>query len=695
MTHFEKFILALEADMNNDYQDIDTIRINELQQRVERFNKTLDDFEEIQSEIECHSDVLDDHIQAEASEQTVCTLTTTNHSILSTALIYVLDKNGKRHPARTLLDCGSQSSFITTELANKLQIKKHETNLCISGITNNISYARHKCDLTILSCHNGFTFDLSCFVIDKITGYLPDFVIDKDRWNIPSNIRLADPTFHKPGKIDILLGANIFWHLLCIGQINIGLNKPLLQKTRLGWVIAGFYNNDEVTTKSSCHVSSIQQTLSKFWDVEEINAPHRPRSTEEQLCEKHYTDNLTTSPEGKYVVAIPFKGAVSTLGDSRDVAEKRFIQLEKKLQYNPVLRNLYIDFMHKYEELGHMTRISSVKEEPEYYMPDHGVLKESSATTKLRTVFNASCPSSSGVSLNMLQMNGPILQRDLVSILLSFRFHEVVLSSDIKIMYRMVLINPDQRKYQKIVWRDHPEQPLSSFQLNTVTYGTTSGSFLAIRSLFQVALECENKYPDIAEIIRNNMYVDDLLAGADNVKQAQRICNQIYSILKSRGFELRKWRSNCKESISQFEDSCNSQSLDFSLNKEHDSKLLGLSWNSETDTLHYKILATPLGQEKVTKRTILSKIATIFDPLGLLGPCIVLAKIFLQKLWLEKLTWDESLPQALHQSWEEYSFKLNVLSAIQIPRKVTCDNAIAFELHGFADASNDAYGHLH
>nr|CAI5838764.1 unnamed protein product [Callosobruchus analis] len=536
---------------------------------------------------------------------------------------------------------------------------------------------------------------MSCFIIDKITGNLPDFPIHTNNWNIPCNIKLADPTYNKPGKIDILIGADVFWQLLCVGQLNIGSDEPLLQKTRLGWVVAGFNNSESKISKSSCHLSQIvdiQKTLSQFWEVEEVSSTTKPMSLEEKLCEQHFSENLQLSPTGKYVVSIPFKDDINTLGDSRHTAEKRFLHLEKRLLSNPTMRKLYIDFMREYEDLGHMTKVTGENIKPDYFMPHHGVLKENSLTTKLRTVFNASSPSTTGVSLNSLQMVGPILQPDLLAILLSFRFHEIVLSSDIKMMYRMVLINPDQRHFQKIIWRESPDQPISVFQLNTVTYGTASGSFLAIRSLFQVANEVEDKFPGIAKIIRTNMYVDDLLTGAKSVDHVQQICSQIYDILNSRGFQLRKWRSNRPETIQQFSDTSESKSLVFSLNKEHEFKTLGLSWNSENDSLNYKIHPNKQTSGKVTKRIILSKIASIFDPLGLLGPCIILAKILLQKLWLEKLTWDESLPYNLHQRWLEFSSQMNSLNSLHIPRKVTCNDAVKFELHAFSDASDQAYG---
>lgn len=636
-----------------------------------------------------------DHSVADSPEQTTsCTTITADIVVLSTALVYVYDDIGTRHTARALLDCGSQSSFISSELAKKLKLIKQKTNLMITGINNSSSFANYKCNVKIFSRCNSFSFDLSCFIIDKITGHLPNSFINKSNWKIPSNIHLADEDFNVPAKIDVLIGAEAFWRLLCVGQVDIGPQKPLLQKTRLGWIVAGFTTTNNSFNKSVCHFAQtlgIQEQLSKFWEVEEVNSCGKVLSIEETLCENHFTENVKISSDGRYIVSIPFKGDVNSLGDSYDIAFKMFLQLEKRLQANSTLRNLYVEFLREYERLGHMTKVES-DEKPDYFMPHHGVLRETSLTTKLRVVFNASSPTSTGVSLNSLQMTGPIIQRDLFSILLSFRTHEIVLSSDIRMMYRQVLIEPSQRKFQKIIWRENPDDPLSIFQLNTVTYGTTAGSFLAIRCLFEVANEIEHEYPKIAEIIRNDMYVDDLLTGCSSVPEAKLICQQMYDILKDRGFELRKWRSNHPETISNVTNSASDESFEFSLDKAKEYKTLGLSWNYESDSLNYKFSFCQLPTDKVTKRTILSKVAAIFDPLGLLNPCIVLAKILLQRLWLEKLTWDESVSLTLHQQWLEFASELDSLNSLNIPRKVVCCPAVCVELHGFSDASVHAYG---
>lgn len=81
----------------------------------------------------------------------------------------------------------------------------------------------------------------------------------------------------------------------------------------------------------------------------------------------------------------------------------------------------------------------------------------------------------------------------------------------------------------------------------------------------------------------------------------------------------------------------------------------------------------------------------IFDPLGLLAPCTITAKILIQNLWLEKLSSDESLPASLQFQWIQYYDQLKLLNNFEIPRQAMAPNATEVQIHGFADASKNAY----
>lgn len=129
--------------------------------------------------------------------------------------------------------------------------------------------------------------------------------------------------------------------------------------------------------------------------------------------------------------------------------------MERKLDNNAILKSEYSKFIHEYEKLDHMQRIedNKISKETAYSLPHHCIIKPDSTTTKLRVVFDASCKSTNGLSLNDVLMVGPVIQKDLFSIMLKFRLYKYTIGSDIEKMYRQILVHNADQKYQRLLWR--------------------------------------------------------------------------------------------------------------------------------------------------------------------------------------------------------------------------------------------------
>ncbi|KAF2890887.1 hypothetical protein ILUMI_15286, partial [Ignelater luminosus] len=283
--------------------------------------------------------------------------TSETHVLLSTAYVQILDKHHSPHTIRALLDSGSQSSYITQDLCQKLQLTTSKEIIAALGLNNTISNIDSKCEVSIQSLHNNFSASVPCFVVPQITGNLPNIVLNISELNIPKNIKLTDPSFFKPQKIDMLIGAQIFWNLISIGQINLGSNKPTLQKTRLGWVISGSIGKAQ-NSLVSCNFTQnldIQNQLARFWELEKCSSS-KPLSEEEKACEAHFVKHTKRTEDGRFVVAIPFKDTLEKLEDSHTQAVGRFLSLERKLQNRPEVKEQYIEFMREYQSLGHMSK---------------------------------------------------------------------------------------------------------------------------------------------------------------------------------------------------------------------------------------------------------------------------------------------------------------------------------------------------
>nr|CAH7760137.1 unnamed protein product [Callosobruchus chinensis] len=206
----------------------------------------------------------------------------------------------------------------------------------------------------------------------------------------------------------------------------------------------------------------------------------------------------------------------------------------------------------------------------------------------------------------------------------------------------------------------------------------------------ELGLQCEESFPEISRVLLHDFYVDDLLTAVDSVDEAIFIYEQVSKVLRSGCFELRKWLSNSEE-IMTFISSCNTSEHSVKIGDKDVAKTLGLVWNSKEDNLSYSLIEFPQNIV-ITKRVMLSEISQIYDPLGLLSACTILAKITLQQLWLIKLSWDETVPDDVLLNWCKFRDNLSSLNSLCITRHVICENPTLIEMHGFCDASEAAYG---
>ena len=158
--------------------------------------------------------------------------------LLAAVTVYVRDKWGQLVKCRALLDSASQGHFVTKRLVQHLHLRKFKAQIPVQGInevTKTIHYAASR---EIKSRFSNWETKIDCAVLPKITGMIPATFVDSSDWGIPG-LMLADENFNNPNSIDILLGADVFFEVLCHDKKTRPGNYPVLQDTDLGWIVSG------------------------------------------------------------------------------------------------------------------------------------------------------------------------------------------------------------------------------------------------------------------------------------------------------------------------------------------------------------------------------------------------------------------------------------------------------------------------
>jgi hypothetical protein len=619
------------------------------------------------------------------------------HVFLATAVVLIADRYGVKKQCRAVLDSGSQINFVSKRLASILGLSRKSADLPISGIGANRVHSTATVTLSIESRLRRFSTSLICHVLPTIIDSLPQFPIQSKILKIPNDYldELADPAYLSSGHVDLLIGGGIFFDLLEAERVSLGQGSLCLQNTKLGWVLAG-----EVGAVCLLNVNSIGQPIEDEWISTNMgrepaygcHSKGNKKCLEEQEAAKHFIETATRDEHGRFVLKLPLKPEVSDLGDTFNMATCRFLSVERRLHKDEALKEAYIAFMEEYRKAGHMVEvIEDMKPNRLFYLPHHPVFKESSLTTKLRVVFDASAKSTTGISLNEVLLKGPTVQEELFDILVRFRKHQYVLTADVEKMFRQVAVATQDQDLQRILWRTRPSETLRSYKLTTVTYGTTSASYMATQCLVVLAEEHNQSYPEASRAIKRDFYMDDLMTGAESIEECVILQEQISLILDSAQLPLRKWCSNSEEILKSVEFRGKEPLYVIHTETEDVVKSLGLCWKPTNDEFGFQVVPIPV-RAQVTKRILLSDLNKIFDPLGFLTPVLIKGKIFLQQLWQLKIGWDNPLPNEMKIRWELFYQELEELGSLPIPRKCKPYISKAIELHGFSDASQEAYG---
>jgi len=587
--------------------------------------------------------------------------------------------------ARALLDAGASLSMITENLANNLGLTRIHDPIHISGIagTTNCNFVV-KSDLLSVDSRfklNGVTFT----VIPRLEpARKPEKALQILNTPELRHYSLADPDLG--GRVDIILGVTETSAITTGTPFKVG--DLLALPTQLGLCLScplESYVCPTVNTVITTPTIDTPNDIAKLWELDQV--PDTPSLTNDETSALEQFEATCKLGKGRYSVSMPRTSSPPDLGDSRRQALSRLHANEKTLQKHGRLFD-FQEVVREYVTLNHAEEVPPHElSRPSYYMPVHAVLKESSTSTRLRAVFDASARTSTGASLNDQLLPGPSLYPPLPDVLIRFRCHASAISADISKMFREIMLNAEERDWHRFLMRAEDDK-IKDMRMLRLTFGVKSSPFLATQVLRRHANDHLETHPTASRTILTDFYVDDLLSGAPTTKLAHDMFTELRELCSSAGMNLRKWRTNDRKLRDLIpEELLESDECTFTPSAP---KALGVHWDTTTDVLH---VATPTltPDLKATKRVIASITAGVFDVLGLFAPVIIAARILFQDTWRRSLTWDEEIPDDLRQRWRDWIDDLPVIHQHPVPR-LTPINPETTTLHGFCDASSVAYG---
>jgi hypothetical protein len=368
-------------------------------------------------------------------------------------------------------------------------------------------------------------------------------------------------------------------------------------------------------------------------------------------------------------------------------AKEALLEMESGLQSAG-----YVEWVHKLDK-DRIEMLNNVM--ARYYMPWRFVFNENSVTTPVRLVLDASSVTKSGYSLNDILAKGIKSLNSLLHIFIAFRVRVVAVHTDMKKMYNTIKLRPEHWTFQRYWWHptlDPDADPLEKV-IMTLIYGVRPSGNQAEFGLRETARLQEVDYPEAAEALLRDTYMDDCLTGADSVAAAEKLMCDIDTVAPKGGFTTKGFTVSGRPPLP-------------SLSKDGSSVMaLGSRWYPEPDELQVafgpisfakkhrgKRVATPNSHEvpdKLTKRMCLSKIAELFDVCSFAAPIVAGMKLDIRELVLSECNWDDAIPDVCREQWLKNFALLEGVGELRYSRVVVPDDAVDLEMEivGTGDAS--------
>ncbi|XP_055590943.1 uncharacterized protein LOC129743023 [Uranotaenia lowii] len=494
--------------------------------------------------------------------------------------------------------------------------------------------------------------------------------------------------------------------------------QPIAVKTNLGWTIYGGAPTGE--SHSMVHYTyhvyacdnqteddadeKLDRAVKDFFSLESlgITAPTKTmRSADDERALKLLRE-LTKFDGERYTTGLLWRYNITHLPDSKPMALKRFLNLERRMAKDPELRGVLQQKLADYVTKGYVRKLT--KEELEenhervWYLPVFPVINPNKPG-KIRLVWDAAATTHE-VSLNSLLLTGPDLTTPLVSVLFKFREHRFGICGDIREMFHQVGIRGEDQHSQRFLWREERElgEP-SVYVMQVMTFGACCSPSSAQYVKNMNAERFSEQFPAASAAIVQCTYVDDMLCSTETEEEAIELAKTVWDINNRGGFEIRNWMSNSVGILSALRgDSCAEKSLDLSSSLATE-KVLGMWWCTKTDCFTYKINWDRLGRELLegnrcpTKREVLRTLMTIYDPLGLIAHFLMFLKVLLQEIWRTRVGWDENIDDKCFEKWRKWLHLLPNVENVSIPRcyrmSSSIDHHTEIQLHTFVDASEN------
>ena len=473
--------------------------------------------------------------------------------------------------------------------------------------------------------------------------------------------------------------------------------------TKLGWTITGpsvketthtlaaFLEKPEVEDPIE---AGLLKAFYQFNELEALGIVHKVDqfSVTERREYNRMENGIRKLPDGRWEVPMLTK-KFTRLPGSEFQARSRLESLYRRLDRDDRLKKLYHEGIRNDEALGYIRKLTpeearELRGGTHWFLP-HFPVFHPDKPDKCRRVLDAAAKNN-GVSLNSFLETGPNILQSLFGILLRFRLGKVAVNADVNAMFSQVAIPKEQQNLVAFLWNEDPRKEPDVYVNERHIFGAACSPSVAIFALVQSARE----EPQLMEILEASFYMDDFYWSANSEDAVLQTSKNVERLLASSGFILSKWMANQEGVIKSWPLDQRAKELK-PLGSDLSGQLpvvkaLGVAWDCEKDTFTFE--SRKLDKEVTTVASVLSVLASIFDPLGIVAPYTLTGKQMFQELWMALRDWKAVVPVEFEKEWKAWTKDLSAIASLSVPRWYGLEYEQEMTLHVFSDASKKGLG---
>jgi len=638
---------------------------------------------------------IDEKLNTFVSDQKERDLKQPSDQWISLRTVPVILRTGDRTiKVNALLDDGSTTSYINEKLAAELELKGERRNLVVKVIGGEQQKIRSELvKMELVDLTGKLVTKFAALTMKSVVGELKIINWSKEKLSWKHLEKIEFPMMGKKGTVDVLIGNDFPELHRSLMEVAGVANEPIARLTPLGWTCVGGPGVGQTFCSQAAFVSTflafdgLDESVKRFWELEEMVEAKSELTVSDTTVFNEAKKNMRIL-SGRYEVNLPWKGEIKSSVMDRAMVERRLMSLEKRLNADNELKVEYEKIIRSHEEKNYIRKVIDYENETSgWLLPHFPVVRRDKETTKVRIVFDAAAKSNKQC-LNDFIETGPKLQNDLVDVLLRFRKHEVAVMSDVSEMYLQIGVNKNDRKYLRFLWREQGK--IIEFEFNRLVFGLNASPFLAQLVSQENARQFAEIYPRAAEAIIHSTYMDDTLDSVATVEEARELKKHLQFIWRAAGMEVKKWASSSVEIMEETPEEDRAKGILIDDETQLAVKTLGIRWDAIPDDFTFEVKS--FDQMCITKRNLLSWLARIFDPLGMLSPYTIIGKILIQKAWIAGVGWDDKLEEELGLECRRWFEEAEALRETRVPRLLFKNGSSETQLHIFSDASMEAYG---